>query len=342
MRNIYHDHLEQLRNIKISSHPAVSLYIPLKWNDFSPDKIFSALMKAAESTMLRSGNFKLEIKTPEWNRWLEQGTVTLAIFHHNGMTNLIPLPTKMKPRVVVANSFHVKPILTASNEYIDSLLLHFNEDGANLYRVNPAGETFLGCYLPSEVLPEADWPSRLDKYSLQEFLEFLHLEIRGSIQTTTKILGITGASFSDLQSDPLWKTLDLPLCYCDDSFRSAIPLNAFSSLRLRLSQLVHERHIQSVNRVSNYDRASQESSSVTTLPLKILNKEIKNLCVSLDCMHFGEVDYKTGNVILSKSHRNGKDDDLLDDLVEMAIDKGIEVSVVPKEYLPSGRSFIAS
>jgi hypothetical protein len=57
--------------------------------------------------------------TPEWERWMKQGTVTLAFFHHAGVTNLIPIPTRMQPRVVVANSYHVKPFVTAADEHID-------------------------------------------------------------------------------------------------------------------------------------------------------------------------------------------------------------------------------
>ena len=45
---------------------------------------------------------------------------------------------------------------------------------------------------------------------------------------------------------------------------------------------------------------------------------------------------------MNKSQLNASDDDVLDDLVELAIDKGVLVSVVPKKYLPTGRSFVAS
>lgn len=93
-------------------------------------------------------------------------------------------------------SFHIKPIVAASHEYVDSHLLHFNESGASLYMINPVSETLIDSYLPSEILPMTDWTARIDRQSLREFLEFLHQEVRGSILSTTKILGITGASFT--------------------------------------------------------------------------------------------------------------------------------------------------
>ncbi len=342
MSNIYHDHLDHLRSIKTNSQPAISLYIPLKWNDFVPAKIFTALLKAAKDLMAKSGHPSFEIMTPEWDRWMRQGTVTLAIFHNNGITHLIPLPTRMQPRVVVAKSFHIKPIVAASHEYVDSLLLHFNESGASLFRINPISETLIDSYLPSEILPKADWPTRLDRQSLREFLDFLQQEVRGSILSTTKILGITGASFTELQSDSFWKKTNLPLAYYDDSFRTASPQNAISIMRLRLAQIVNEKHNQSVMKAINENKSLDDIYSVKYLAPKIIQGEIKQLCVSLECMHFGEVDPLTGIVVMNKSQLNASDDDVLDDLVELAIDKGIGVSVVPKKYLPSGRSFVAS
>ncbi len=342
MSNVYNDHLEHLRNIKMGNAPAVSMYIPLRWADYTPGKIYSALIKAADGLLARGGYPKLEMSMPEWERWTNQGTITLAVFHCSGFTNFIPIPTRMQPRVVVANSFHIKPIVTAAHEYIDALLLHFNESGASLYRINPVGESLIDGYLPSEVLPKNDWPSRIDRSSRREFLEFLNQEVRGAIHITTKILGITGASFPELRSESFWKKTRLPILFLNETFKVAVPQNAFAIMRLRLSQIVNEKHSQAVLDALRAGPESQEESSVRVLGSKILNKEINHLCVSLDDMHFGELDFKTGEVIINKTQKDSKDDDLLDDLVELAIDNGVKVSVVPKKYLPKGRSFVAS
>jgi hypothetical protein len=342
MSNIYHDHLKYLRKIKTNSSPAISIYVPLRLNDLSPGKLFSALVKAADSLLLKEGWPKLELTTPEWDRWIKQGTLTLAIFHHAGVTSLIPIAIKMQPRVVVANSFHVKPIITAANEYIDSLLLHFHESGASLYRLNPIGETLLDSYLPSKVLSRHDWPVKLDSGSTRDFLEFLNQEVRGSVKNTTKILGITGSGFSNLRPKSFWETIKLPISFLDDSFQLAVPQNGFSIMRLRLSQIVNEKHSKAVLDALRNSPASQDKFSLRGLGTRILNKEINHLCVSLDDMQFGELDIKTGHASLNKFQSNTNDDDLLDDLVELAVNNGIKVSVVPKKYLPSSRSFVAS
>lgn len=45
--------------------------------------------------------------------------------------------------------------------------------------------------------------------------------------------------------------------------------------------------------------------------------------------------------VLSRTQRSDKDDDVLDDLVELAIKKRIKVGVVPRDYLPQKTCLIA-
>jgi len=342
MSNIYHEHLERLRNVETGEGPAISLYVPLKWTDMPSSKVYAALKKAANGLLQRGGHPDLDVTSPEWGSWMKQGTVTLAIFHAKGTTIYIPLPLRMQPRVVVAKSFHIKPILTAASEYIEGLLLHFNESGASLYRVNPVSEHLIDSYLPSQVLPRSDWPHRLDRLTLRDFLEFLSREISGNKRLSTKILGITGASYSELRNEAFWKRLKLPVFFLDDSFKTAIPQNAAAIMRIRLSHMVKELHTQSVLEAMSASGIKHDEMSVRDLGHKIIQKEIRHLCVSLDDMQFGELDPGSGLVILNKNQTDSKDDDVLDDLVELAMDKGVNVSVVPKKYLPVGKTFIAS
>jgi hypothetical protein len=342
MSNIYHEHLERLRKIEFSGAPAISLYVPLKWTDMVPGKVYSALLKAANGLLQNEGHPKMEMCPPEWGSWMQQGTITLAIFHTQGTTIYIPLPLRMQPRVVVASSFHIKPILTAANEYVEALLLHFNEAGASLYRVNPVTERLIESYLPSQVLPRNDWPARLDRASLREFLDFLSQEIKGNKRLSTKLLVVTGSSYAELRNEGYWSRLRLPVVFLDDSFKVALPQNAFAMVRIRLAQIVKEAHTRSVLEAMSASDIEQDGISVREVGAKILQNEVRRLCVSLDDMHFGELDPGSGYVVLNKNQTNTKDDDVLDDLVEMALEKGVNVSVVPKKYLPVGKTFIAS
>jgi hypothetical protein len=223
---------------------------------------------------------------------------------------------------------------------MDALLLHFNEGGASLFRIHPAGEIHLDTYIPSEKWPQINWPIRLKRESFREYLEFLQQEIRGFVNPTTKFLGVTGTGFPELRSEAFWKRTGLRVILFEESFRAVNPQNSLSLVRLRLAQLVQERHAQFV-KGSMSANGLEEHSNLESLASKIMGRDIRKLCVSLDCMHFGHLDPKSGIVTVNKAQQNARDDDLLDDLVELAIDRGIEVSVVPKKFLPEGRSFVA-
>jgi hypothetical protein len=247
----------------------------------------------------------------------------------------------MPPRVVVARSYHIKPLLAAAQDYVDALLLHFNESGASLYRVNPVTEHLVDSYLPTDVIPKNDWPAKLERSAVREFLEFLLGEVTGSAQATTKLFGVTGSSYSELQNEGLWGGTRLPVMLFTDPFRTHVPQNAFSILRLRLSRMIHEAHTARVARAAAGSTNLGELS-VETLGRKILSQEVTKLCVSLDNVIFGEFDSRTGEVVIHRAQQNAIDDDILDDLVELALDRGIDVSVVPKKHLPRGKLFVAS
>lgn len=341
MTNIYLEHLKNLRNFKKANSPAVSMYIPLRWTTFSPQKIFSALIKAADGLLVKEGHQTVNMSSPDWNLWMSQGTVTLSIFYNEGVTSFIPLQTRLQPRVVVAESFHVKPILIAAQEYMDGLLLHLNQKSADLYLVTQTGEALLSSYPYEKYLGNNSY-SLKSKSSVEEFLDLLMQEIKGLKLGSTKLLGIADSVTLNSKSENFWKRTGIKTVLFVDSLSSQVPDNAFSIVRLRLSQMINEKHLSVVRELSHGVSHSVEDINVNNLAKKIMNKDIKNLCVSLEDMYFGELDPETGGVEINKYQKNTKDDDLLDDLLELAIDNGLKVNVVPKKYLPENKSILVS
>ncbi len=342
MKNIYEKHLENLQKIENKGSPFVSIFIPLIGNESPLDKVLSTLIKTADSLLMKENLPRLDQVSIEWEKWRKQGTNTLAIYIGAGVRHIIPLPIRMQPRVIVATSFHIKPLVASSVGHLDSLLLHFNEMGATLYRVNPTTVTAIESYIPSKTSVKGDWAAKLPRSAVREFLDFLKLEVLGAKNKNTKFLGVTGADQSILQMKEFWKDTGLSVVFLDDSFKTQLPFNGSSILKLRLSTKISENFSNSVLKILNASEQSVKEHSLELLGTKILSKEIKNLCVSLEDMHFGELDSSTGETIIRRSQQNVKDDDILDDLVELAIKNGVHISVVPKIYLPAGRSFLAS
>jgi len=341
MMNVYEKYLFQLQALPPRDESRVSLFIPVRWGDSSPEHIFRALVKTADSLLLKEGRSRLSLTSPDWERWKTQGTVTLALYIGSGVVHAIPLPLHMPPRVVVAETFHIKPLIASAQGVLNGLHVHFHEMGASLYRVN-AGETVLiDTYLPSKAHSRGDWTAILDRSEVVEFLEFLRAEVRAVKNQDTRVLGISGLPETLLRSPGVWKGIKLQIIELEDSPSKIHPEKALGEIRVHLAREINQAYTNQVLKVL-LQRDELSDPDISNLGTKILKREINRLCVSLEDVHFGVLNPDTGLAVMTRAQKGCRDDDLLDDLVELAMKNGIEVSVVPKVHLPHGKSYIAS
>jgi hypothetical protein len=340
MANVYHTHFLRLSGAESKGQPMISLFVPLRFMDFPQAKIFSHLLKAANLLLSREGHPKLELEHPDWGQWIRQGAVTLAIYKDAATTTIIPLPIIMPPRVVVADSFHVKPLLASSICVQEALLLHFSEVGASLYRISSGEEKLIDSYLPSKTKLKGVWISELARGEIFEFLEFLKIEVKSYRLNTTQFLSISGTKDSLLTSNEFWKDVGVPIIHTLDSPKNLHPVSSIALTRIKLSHEINGTYDRQVQLILNDSMNS--TPALSELGKKIINREISKLCVSLEDVHFGKLDPATGNAIEMETQTSTKDDDLLDDLIELALKQKVQVSVVPKKYLPLGRTYLAS
>jgi hypothetical protein len=337
VNSIYDSHVKQLTVIATGNHPVVSIYVPLAGFEMPPGTIRGALRVAANRLLAKDGYPSHEGFTIDWYRWQQQGAATLGIFIGGGITMVIPLPLRLPPRVVVATSFHVKPLVAAAECDVGALLVHFSEIGAAVYHVTSAQDVLLETYLPAPAKARVDWAG-LGRQAKRDFLEFLVDEVRGLRPAGVCFLGVSSAADSLLSSPEVWQRLGLELIDAPENPRAQIPQNAISILRLRVGRIINDRYRR---RVSEIVADATVDALGDVVPL-ILKGKINRLCVSLEDMQFGILDPVQGNIFRRKSQTDCRDDDVLDDLLELAMRNDVQVSVVPKAFLPPGRSFVAS
>ncbi len=342
MLNTYDSHIKNLSTLANGQAPVVSLFVPLTAAELPPVKILSALLRVANGLLAKEGHPPIAITAVDWRRWEQQGSATLALFIGGGVTTVIPLPFRLAPRVVVANSFHLKPLVAAREYAVGALLVHFSELGAAVYHVNTGDEVLLETYLPSRSKIPVDW-ANLTRSEKREFLEFLVNEVHALRTHEIAFLGISSAGDSLLAAPDVWRRLGLEMIDVRENVRAAVPQNAISILRLRVGRIINDRYRKSVKEILyDGDDGDDGISQVEELGPRILKREIRRLCVSLEDMQFGVVDAKSGAVGLRRAQSDCQDDDVLDDLVELALQNDIQVSVVPRAFLPPGRTFVAS
>ncbi len=180
----------------------------------------------------------------------------------------------------------------------------------------------------------------MSRQEKREFLDFLVPEVLALRPVGTELFGVSAGGDSFLSAAAVWRGLGLERIEVVEHPKSVVPQNAVSMLRLKLSRLINGRFRGSVSAILADEKV--KSTELQSIGEKILAGEIKNLCVSLEDMQFGILNTDTGEIQLRKAQMDCRDDDVLDDLVELALLHRINVSVLPKSFLPSGRVFIAS
>jgi hypothetical protein len=341
MMNVYEKHLLQIQALPQKDRSRISLFVPVLWGDSSPEMLFRALVKTANGLLLKDAKPQLSIASPDWDQWKTQGTMTLAIYIDGGVVHSIPLPLHMPPRVVVAESFHVKPLVAAAQGMINGIHVHFHEMGASVYRVNAGDCILIETYLPSKSHQKGDWTLNLDRSELIDFLCFLRKEVRAVQNPQTRILGISGLPETLLRSPGVWKGIKLQIFNLEDSAKKLYPEKALGQVRVHLVQEINQSYANQVMKLL-LQRDELTHTDLSGLGTQILKGEIKRLCVSLEDVHFGLLNSETGVSVMTRSQSGSRDDDLLDDLVELAMKNGVEVSVVPKVHLPLGKTYLAS
>lgn len=337
MQNSYIKQIKTLNSRVKVDGTFISLFVPLRSTEIPVEKIFLSLVKGANGLLVKNNRPPCTIAIPNWNHFTKQGALSLAIYHHDGITTFIPMPIKMEPRFIVADSFHIKPLIAASNESVHSLLLHVNEQGVSLFKVGLTHDYAIDSYLPPLATINKAWIDELEKEDLDDFIDFILHEIKIAINDETFSIGFSGVDKTPFDNMKHWTKIDLPKIKLNESFASLSPENAISSLRMSLKEKVNNSYLSKIKKFKE-----QDDIELKDLGTLIMGGEINHLCVSLDDLHFGEIDNKTGLATVNRAQQNINDDDVLDDLVEMALKKGIKVSVVPKKYLPHGRSYLVS
>lgn len=337
MENFYRKQIDFLSTLEDGTSPCVSMFIPILWVETEPSAIFRGLLESANRLLTKDGLPALTLSEPEWENWKDEGAVTLGLFIKNDLSVIVPLPLKLQPRIIVAQSFHIKPLIASESSSRDALMLYLDEQGAKLYRVGVLEEKLLKVITPLAAKFHADWQKQLNRFQLTDILYEIKDHVLEFRRKSTIMLGIAGATAPLLELSGFWSSTGLVVKFIPDVPGLNSPLNAISMLRLTLAQDIALHYRQSVEHMLELQDLNPD---LNQLPQMIRDKQISKLCVSLEDLMFGEIG--PSEIQVHRHQQNTKDDDVLDDLIEMAIKSGVSVNVVPKKFLPQGKLFLVN
>jgi hypothetical protein len=322
--------------------PLVSIFVPLSGNEIPLNTMFLSLVRAANTIIKRDGFKQVQLKIPDWRFWITEGAVSLAIYHAEGVTTIIPLNINMPPRMVVANSFHVKPVLASSTHLGEALLMTFHNRGCSLTRVTATGSMLHETYIPSRYDLKDNWLEQLSRNHLRDFIEHMKAEVMSVQNKQTRFLIIDGASEELIQRADIWTKLRIPVRILERTINSQNTEEGVREAQKMLFEFEKDRIRKSVNDAISTNRAIYKEDTFDDVVKLILQRKVKKIFLSLEDLEFGELDIKSGAVKLHKAQKNSKDDDVLDDLAELALRNGIEVNVVSRDYLPNAKKILTA
>jgi hypothetical protein len=337
MENFYRKQIDYLISLESSPGPCVSIFVPILWNESEPGVILRGLIQSADRLLQKDGHPVLKYKEPNWVDWQDQGAATLGLFFKRDLTIIVPLPLKLQPRIIVADSFHIKPLIASENSAREALMLYLDDQGVKLYRVGILEEKLIKVISPLVARYHRDWQHQLNRIQLTDILYEIKDYVNEFRKSSTTMLGIAGASAPLLELSGFWNSTGLNVKFIPSIPGLNSPLNAISILRLSLTQEIASSYRNSIESML----ASETSlPDLKELPTLIKNGQISRICVSLEDLMFGNVG--ASEVLLHRHQKNSHDDDVLDDLVELAIKAGLSVNVVPKKFLPNGKAYLVS
>lgn len=264
----------------------------------------------------------------EWARSsnVEKLRYPVAVFAAPGFSGLTYLPSIAKNLSVVSTSFHVKPLLKWLQREKSFVVIRLESKGTQFYQGSVTAMRAV---------------DRLDRRRDEEEEEFyartrrFARELFGGFSTPTLLAGprsMTDAYFSVAGDKTLVPTAITSPWDLDTTM-------AMHEAAIRLLE-PHMRKIED-NLVRSYWKAQiggATSSSLHELVPLGLQGRIKHLFVSEKMNLWGQIDYRTGRFSLTREQYDAFDDCILDDLSEIVLFHGGQVTVLPSERMPNNHA----
>lgn len=337
MKNRIHHGLERLLS-DLRPETKISLYFPVK-GDYPVHVLFAGLRDSA-IRLIPDKAFSIEfrhwIQTIRTDLEINQDIRTVACFFSCSTREVIYLEREIPPRVVVSQSWHVKPLLYVANARSWGYIFEFNQDGISLIRSDGDSHELVETLVPpvKTPLPTKYWHEDLTREDLRAFISLAVGKIpKGSM---VQISGAPdGFARSPKYWQHFWSSIHIDNNYNGERTRSE-NLLTFS----RILQL-HKQDLELVDVLKEIG-STPAFSEPSLILKKIKEGKILRLFISLEAIQWGVLDHASGQIKKSKFQMNHIDEDILDDIAEFALHSGVEVRILRQSAFPPNIEIIAA
>ena len=359
--------------------PLISLYQPT--HRYSPDNkqdpiLYKNLLRDIENSLkveyepdviesIMKPFYQLQKDKNFWNNTLD-GIAILASTEHCTVYNLYD---PVKALVVVANSFHIKPLLQAFQSIENYQLLGLDRENFSLYQGNR--------FSVQNIKMDEDTPRTIKDFLGDKISEpyLTHGTYAGPGNSTMYHGHGSSKEESDKDTERFFRYVD-DFVFENYSKESKLPLilvslkeyhsqfeklskntylleegieKSFKNLRLDEIEKMARVIIDKINMektkklADSYGKAeSQElgSSDLSQVAKAAYEGRVGTILIEADKVMPGRIDYNNGNITFGDLDKPDYDD-IIDDLAELVLFNGGEVLILPKEQMPTSSGIAA-
>jgi|GEM_PF-367099 len=346
-----------LKSVIDSKHGLhLSTYIKFDGNILNFRGKLNALLKSVDDhlspvlSLEEKKKFLLPIKALSHDSGiLKRMKGNIAIFRKNDFFRYVCLPIEIEETCIVADSFHIKPLIKWAQQDQDFLFVGLNFEGASLYKGSQTEFKKLDAGIYPESLKRFDSDGgylslkekRQQRAELQHTMEWLACWVEDLVKKTDTTVFVAGnkdlvsAFVKNFRSDKLFPETIAPHYSADKAFTICNHIRALLRLESR------ERLNDVLKEFEDAQKLKTAKINLFQIAKAAIRGEIKKLIVAEDVNVFGKLDTSTGGVSLHPLDLDHEDDCLLDDLAQTVLLKGGEVVVAPRSEIPMGRPIVA-
>lgn len=306
--------------------PKISMYVPYGPRA-STTKL--ALLNVARGLLLSEiGSAKCEQLLEPIAKWQPDSNAagTVGIFRSESKYLFVHLPVELPPKVIVSETFHLKPLIWCKQRSQWARVVVLGENSTVVYEVSPHETVGPIVYSLSEDSFKPDLLRALGDPTETQRQYTAHV-FGGNIRKIQELL-----EARDWQGS--WSAFAKSVASAGD-----IEIMIREARRMLMAEALKNQRAE-IKALLNSPRTILEYRP-TKIIEAIHKNQVRKVFVSLEDTIWGELDFSTGKVKYHPRQANTRDDDILDDLIELSASKGVEYIVVPKSMLPVGVSAIA-
>lgn len=273
----------------------------------------------------------------------------LGIFRTKNSFRVLSLPIEVQTTCIVADTFHVKPLLKWMQTDREFIFLGIESNTATLYQ----GNLHIFKEIDTIVFPNLilnftkknaleDCHSKMVRQeNLREAMEWINgwvMNLTNEVRPRLFVAGkreLTSVLLGMMQYENM---VSLPICA---SFSSSRATRICAEIRSVLKNEIRKDFEKTILEFYYAIDLGLARGSIYTIAKAAVEGKIRKLLISEQNKIFGKMNRKNGEISIHGADTDHEDDDILDDLAQTVLANGGEVIMAPIGIIPQGRPILA-